>query len=345
MRKKTRIDLAVSWPKAHNHLPRRLLTRLDPYLIDRELSNWTKARFVFDDEEPILGELLAHAQSKTVSTPGSGGILGLFGKGGPRLPLLRLVQHWTEYDFADLRNEPALQLLITKRIDLLPPLSQYYRAQIELGPECSQCGRVLMYQQANLRVRGTEQIESTYGGDVWQANDVIAETINYEVVISDRLRQLWPLTAREGNHPFVLIEAVGSAERLWQVLPQGTVQVSVPPTPLQIRQRCTACGRPATVAVSTATGVLAGPVQETVYDEEPMLSVIHSSLSEGDFWATDLQHGNIRLESDLFESFSDDPEPFYVKLAIPFWLISQRLYRLLHDINPKGWRCKPVNWI
>lgn len=343
MRSFTSVDLACSWPDASKFLSRRWITALIPY-VDPEQSSIVSARLIFASAGPVLEEFLAVAEQKTVSEPGSGGIPGRLGLKGQSAPLLRVVKRWCEYDFADLQDYPIVQLLLDKTIELASPLCQYYRVDIEPASDCSRCGQVLLRQQNSLRVRGPADPESGLRGQVWQRTDMIAASENHEVIIAQRLRHLWEEAAAHEPPQFLPVASVDDAQALWQVTPQGTLRVMAPPTPLQVRDRCLTCGRPLTVALSTATSDVAfGPGRGTVYEQEALLTLDPAPLPAGDLWITDLHEGRVRELGDVLQGFADYPDPFYIRSSRPFWLVSQRLLRLLHDHVPSGWRCRPVN--
>lgn len=343
MRSVTSVDLAVSWPDASGYLSRRWTAALRPYL-DQDQSSIVSARLTFASDDPLLGEFLAFAEQKTVREPGDGGFLGRLGGKGHGGPLLRLVRSWREYDFVDLQHEPAVQLLLDRTIELTPPLSQYYRIAIEPDADCARCGEKHLHQQHSLRVHGPDDPGMGMRGDDWQAGDQIAATENFEIVISQHLRTLWELAAAPDHPQFLAVEHGDAGQPLWQAMPQGTAHVLTPATPLQVRDRCQTCGRPLTVALSTApSGAAFGPGRRTVYEQEATLTVDPATLPAGDLWVTDLQEGRVREMIAILQGFEDYPDPFFVRTSRPFWLISRRLLRVLHEHVASGWRCRPVN--
>lgn len=343
MRSFTSVDLACSWPDASKYLSRRWITALNAY-VDVDQSSILSARLQFASEDPVLQEFLAFAGHKTVGEAGSRALFGWLGPKGGGGPLLRTVRRWNEYDFADLQDYPVVQLLLDKTIELAAPRSQYYRVELELTSDCAHCGQVLLRQVNSLRVRGHADPESGLRGQVWQLADMIAASENHEVIISQRLRHLWEEAAAHKPPQFLPVATADDAQAPWQAMPQGTVRVKAPPTPLQMRDRCLACGRPLTVALSTATSDVAfGPGRRTVYEQEALLTLDPAPLPVGDLWVTDLHEGRVRELTEVLQSYADNPDPFYIRSSHPFWLISQRLLRLLHEHVPGGWRCRPVN--
>lgn len=343
MRAFTSVDLAFSWQEASRHLPRRWITVLSPY-VDPAQSSILSARLIFPNGDPLLEELLDFAESKARGKAGSGGFLGMFSRKGDSSPLLRAVRRWNDYDFADLQGYPVVQLLLDRTIELAPPLSQIYRVEIEPASDCPGCGQVHLHQQHPLRVRGQADPEPGLRGDAWQPGDQIAATENHEIIISERLRDLWATAAAHESPQFSPVASVDDTPALWQVTPQGTARVMAPPTPLQVRDRCPMCGRPLTVALSTASsGVAFGSGRQMVYEQEALLTLGLAPLPAGDLWVTDLQEGRVRELTETLPGFADHPDPFYVRSSRPFWLISQRLLRLLHEHIPSGWRCRPAN--
>lgn len=338
MRQRTRLELNVPWPDAQKHLPHRLTSQLAPYLVDPELSNMVWATFDGDADDPVLAELLMHVENKAVDAPGS--LRRLLGQRGAQRPLLRLIRHWIDYGFDDLADEPVVQLLVYRRVELMPPLSQYYRLEIERDAQCADCGRVLLHQAANLHVSGGEQADLANGG-AWQAGDDLAETDNHEIIISDPLKRMWSTTLDSSNPTFSPVATAGTGRRLWQVRPSGIAQVITPPSPLQVRQRCATCGRPMIITLATALE----PEGQAVIEHEGLLTVARASVAEGDFWQADLSQGTIRDGRDVLDRFAVDPEPFYVRTAVPCWLISNRALQLLHESHVVGWRCKPANLV
>jgi len=343
MRSVTSVDLAVSWPDACGYLSRRWTVALRPYL-DQEQSSIVSARLTFASDDPLLEEFLAFAEQKAVREPGDGGFLGRLGGKGHGGPLLRAVRRWSEYDFADVQGCAVVQLLLDRIVELAPPLSQYYRVDIAPTADCPGCGQVHLRQQHPLRVREDDDADIGLHGHAWQPADHIAATANHEIIISQHLRDLWETVAAPDLPQFLPVEDTAARHQLWQATPQGIVHVMAPPTPLQVRDRCPTCGRPLTVALSTAPSDAAfGPGRQTVYEQEVTLTVDSATLPAGDLWITDLQEGRIRELNDVLQGFEDNPDPFYVRSSRPFWLASQRLLRLLHDHVASGWRCRPVN--
>ncbi len=339
MRSFTSIDLACSWPDTARYLPRHWITTLNPY-VDPDRSSILSARLLFGSEDPTLKEFLSFAEQMRVSEPGSGGL----GQKGDSGPLLRTVRRWSDYSFADLQTAPVAQLLLDRIIALAPPLSRIYRVEIEPTFDCASCGQAHLRQQQSLRVRDNADPESGLRGDFWQPGDQIAVTENYEILISERLCHLWKEMAAHESPQFLPVEQVGGRQPLWQAPPQGTIRVMAPPTPLQVRDRCPTCDRPLTVALNTASSDIAfGPGRRTVYEEEALLTLNCASLPVGDLWATDLHEGRVRELTEVLQSNADNPDPFYIRSCRPFWLVSQRLLRLLHEHVPGGWRCQPVN--
>ncbi len=333
MRSMTSIDLAFSWPESPKHLPRRWITVLGPY-VDQQQSSIVSARLIFPGTHPLLEEFLAFAEQKTVRDPGSGGILGRLGLRGQSAPLVRAVRRWNEYDVADLQGRAVVQLLLDRTIALAPPLNRYYRVEIEPASDCHLCRQVSLHQTNTLRVPG----------QAWQPGDEIAATDNHEIIVSRRFRQLWESAAGSEGPQFLPVEFDDDDQSLWQVIPQGAVHVQTPPTPLQVRDRCPVCGRPLTVALSAApSDDLVGTGRWTVYEQEAFLSVDLEALPSGDLWVTDVQEGRVRELNEVMRRFAEYPDPFYIRSSRPFWLISGRLLRLLHDHAPGGWRCRPVN--
>lgn len=342
MRSFTSVDLAFSWQEASRHLPRGWITVLSLYA-DPAQSSTLSARLIFPNDDVLLEELLDFAESKARGKAGSGRFLGMFGRKGDSSPLLRAVRRWNDYDFADLQDHPVVQLLPDRTIGLAPPLSQIYRVEFEATPDCPGCGQVHLRQQHVLRVRGQADPEPGLRGDAWQPDVAIAVTENHEIVISERLRRLWAEMAVHESPPFAPVEMSDDTQPLWQVSPQGTVGVMAPPTPLQVPDRCPTCGRPLTVALSMPSPDALRPNLQTIYEEEALLTLDDAPLPAGDLWVTDLQEGRVRELTETLLGFADYPDPFYVRSSRPFWLISQRLLRLLHEHAPGGWRCRPVN--
>lgn len=343
MRLLTSVDLALSWSAAAPYLSRRWRTALDPYL-SQEQSSIMSSRFIFASDDPFLAEFLAFAEPIMVYPSGSSVLLDRFRGTKPEGPLLRLVRSWREYDFVDLQHEPVVQLLLDRTIELTPPLSQYYRIAIEPDADCARCGEKHLHQQHSLRVHGPGDPGMGMRGDDWQAGDQIAATENFEIVISQHLRTLWESAAAPDHPQFLAVEHGDAGQPLWQAMPQGTAHVLTPATPLQVRDRCPACGRPLTVALSMApSGAAFGPGRRTVYEQEALLTVDSATLPAGDLWVTDLQEGRVRELIAILQGFEDYPDPFFVRTSRPFWLISQRLLRVLHEHVASGWRCRPVN--
>lgn len=343
MQSMTSVDLAFSWPDAPRYLPRRWITVLGPY-VDQEQSSILSARLVFPDADQILQDFLAFAETKMAREPRYDGILGRLGLRGQSVPLLRAVRRWNQYGFVDLQGRAVVQLLLDKTIALKPPLNQYYRVEIEPALDCPQCGQVLLRQLNPLVVRGRAGSESDLRGHAWQPSDDVAATENHEIIISQRLRHLWETAAAPDHPQFLAVEIDDASQPLWQVTPQGTVHVLAPPTPLQVRDRCPACGRPLTAALSTSpSDDLFGPDRGVVYEQEALLTLDNVPLPAGDLWVTDVQEGRIRELREVLRGFEDYPDPFYIRSSRPFWLISQRLLRVLHDHVAGGWRCQLVN--
>lgn len=333
MRSLTSVDLAFSWLEAPKHLPRRWVTVLGPY-VDPEQSSIVSARLIFPGADPLLEEFLAFAEQQAVRAAGSGGILGRLKRGDSSRPLMRAVRRWNEYDFADLQGYAVVQLLLDRTVALAPPLSQYYRVEIEQTPNCHRCGQVQLRQTNPLRVTGQRR----------QPSDEIVATDNHELIVSQRLRQFWEEAVGAERPQFLPVETGRDSQSLWQATPQGTVRVHTPPTPIQERDRCPACGRPLTVALSTAPDSdLFGPDRSTVYEQEALLTLRAEPLPAGDLWVTDVQEGRIGELKEVLQRFEDYPDPFYIRSSRPFWLISQRLLWLLNDHVASGWRCRPVN--
>lgn len=227
-----------------------------------------------------------------------------------------------------------VQLLLDRTVALAPPLSQYYRVEIEQTPNCHRCGQVRLRQTNTLHVIGQRR----------QPSDEIVATDNHELIVSQRLRQLWEEAAGVEGPQFLPVETGRDSQSLWQATPQGAVRVLTPPTPIQVRDRCPECGRPLTVALSTAPdGDLFGPDRSTVYEQEALLTLSAEPLPAGDLWVTDVEEGRIGELTEVLQRFEDYPDPFYIRSSRPFWLISQRLLRLLNDHVDSGWRCRPVN--
>ena len=338
----TLVDLACSWKEAARYLSQRWLAMLNPYL-DLSQSSILSARLRFRSEDTILANFLTYAEPIKVHGALPGGFLGRFGNKGESGPLLRLVRSWCEYELTDLQDYPIVQLLLDSTIELVQPLSQFYRLEIKPTTDCEICGEVHLHQQAPLRVHGAAGDEAGLHGDNWRNGDSIAATNNYEVIISEDLYRLFEETEARTPLKFIPVEAYGGKQPLWQMQPQGRLHLQSPPTPLKVRDRCQACKRPLTVALSTSPIDIAfGPERETIYEQEALLTLETTDLPEGDFWVTDLQQGRIREQMAVLQSFADAPDPFYVRLSQPFWLISQRWLRLLHEHAPHGWSCQPV---
>ncbi len=340
---KTFVMLAVSWQKARRYLGGRLHSQLEPYISQHDLAIiW--ANFTLDECDSLLDDLLRRVQGKTIVHPESNLLDMLLGRGRPRLPLLAKVRRWPVYEFTALTHEPALQLIVEEEAQLLYPLSQHYRFEYRQEADCAVCGRILLHPRPPMRVKGHPDQEPLWG-NTWPKGVDLARTNNYEIVVSQRLKQAWQAALPDIAAEWIPVEAASRPEAYWHVRAQGLAHAPAPPTPYQVVERCPVCDRPTRAAISTVTEPWAFYAEKTLYDEEPALTIARSSLPTADLWEADLYDGHIRYERSDLERFDADPEPFFVQTAEPRWLISQRLYRLLHDINPKGWRCKPVNWI
>jgi len=328
MRTQVRVEMSVSWPQARRYLPRALYDRLAPLLVERALAEFWPATFVFDAEAAPLAVLLAYAAGRQVQP----GLLDrLAGHRPPSQPLLRWVRRWPVYDFAELAHEPVVQLVVERQIDLAPPLTAYYRPEPRRAALCPQCDVVDLRQVSDLTL---------VPDNPWRP---LVATVNHELVLTDDVYQRWRAWAEPPVRP--VHQAGAAANPMWQVLPQGVVALAGPETLLHARTSCPACGRPTVVA-------LYPPMQAgvTAYEEEPILCLPRGALPDGDYWETSAQVGRIRSERDLLERMATDSEPFCVRTAEPFRLISGRLLRLLHEAQQActpavcHWRCKPIRW-
>lgn len=320
--------MSVSWPRARRQLPRALSDRLAPFLADRALADCWAAVLLFDAADAPLAELLAYAAGRQVQPS----LLGrLAGDRQPPRPLLCWVRRWPVYEYAELAQEPVVQLVVAQQLALAPPLTASYRPELRRDALCTQCGSLALRQVADLALAPDAP---------WRPP---VATANHELVIADEVYQRWRGWAAPPVRPVRLPDAVSAPA--WQVLPQGVVALAEPETPLHVRTRCPACGRPTIVACHPPT--LAG---ETVYEEERGLCLQRGALPDGDYWETTVQVGRIRCEGDLLARLPTDPEPFCVRTAEPFRLISGRLLRVLHAAQPPGapgaghWRCRPIRW-
>lgn len=333
------VDLACSWPEASRYLPRGWRQVLGLY-VEHDRSSIVSACLLFPEGDILLDEFLDFAEPKRLSEPGAGGLLDCLRGKADLGPLLRRVRRWNEYEFADLQDFPVVELLLDRTIELERPLSRYYRAAIESSADCPDCGEVHVHQEGPLRL-ASEIVASR--GDLWEPEDQIALTENYELLVSDRLRRLWQTMAGDDAPRFMPVEGAGDGVPVWQAAPQGTAHVLAPPTPLHALDSCPACGRPLTLALTTDPHPPAfGPDRRTVHEDEALLTLDAAPLPAGDLWVGDAQQGRVRELTEVLQRFGDDPDPFYLRPAYPFWLISQRLLRLLHEHVPAGWRCRPV---
>jgi len=333
------IDLACSWSEASRYLPRGWRQALGLY-VEHDRSSIMSACLLFPEGDILLDEFLDFAGPKRLSEPGVGGLLDrLRGKAEPG-PLLRRVRRWNEYEFADLQDFPIVELLLDKTIELEWPLSRYYRVAIDVDADCPDCGEIHVHQEGPLRLASEIVV---FRGDLWEPEDQIALTDNDELLVSDRLRQLWQTMAGDDAPRFMPVEGAGDGAPVWQAAPQGTVHILAPPTELHVLESCPTCGRPLTQALTTDPYTSAyGPDRQTVHEDEALLTLDAAPVPAGDLWVGDAQQGRVRELTEVLQRFDDDPDPFYLRPAYPFWLISQRLLRLLHEHVPAGWRCRPV---
>lgn len=345
MRTQVRVELSVSWPQARRHLPRALYHRLAPFLVERALAEFWAAAFVFDAGDAPLAALLAHAAARQLQP----GLLGRSaGHRQPPRPLLRRVRRWPVYEYAELADEPVVQLIVERQVDLSGALRQYYRAELACDAGCGGCGSIRLVQQADLRLVGDPRAGAACcprplpQAAGWQADDLLAVTSNHELVLAGELHHRW---VEAGQARFRPVTVAGGGE-VWQALPHGLAEIS-PLTPFYPVARCAACGRPTLVARYPPA-----PADDvTRYEDEPALH-IRRPLPDGDYWETAGQVGRVRWERVVLERFATDPEPFYVRTAAPFRLLSQRWLRALHASQPIGgrlglpgpWRCRPICW-
>lgn len=334
------VDLACSWSEASRYLPRGWRQALGLY-VEHDRSSIMSACLLFPEGDILLDEFLDFAGPKRLSEPGVGGLLDrLRGKAEPG-PLLRRVRRWNEYEFADLQDYPIVELLLDRTIELERPLSRCYRAAIEPSADCPSCGEVHLHQEGPLRL--ANEIVA-FRGDLWGPEDQIALTENYELIISDRLRQLWQTMAGGDAPRFMPVEGAGDGTSVWQAASQGIAHVLAPPTELHALDSCPTCGRPLTQALTTDPYTSAyGPDRQTVHEDEALLTLDAAPVPAGDLWVGDAQQGRVRELTEVLQRFDDDPDISYMRSAYPFWLISQRLLRLLHEHVPAGWRCRPVH--
>lgn len=328
MRTQVAVDLNISWPLARRQLPRALSDRLAPFLADRALAGFWAAVLVFDTADAPLSELLAYAAGRQVQPS----LLSRLARDRqPPRPLLRRVRRWPVYEYAELAQEPVVQLVVEERLDLAPPLTAYYWPEARRDALCTQCGSVALRQVADLALAPDAP---------WRPPVV---TANHELVIADAVYQRWRGWAEPPVRPVHLPDRASAPA--WQVLPQGVVALAERETPLHVRTHCPACSRPTIVACHPPV-----PAGETIYEEEPGLCLQRGALPDEDYWETAVQLGRIRCERDLLARLPTDPEPFCVRTAEPFRLISGRLLRVLHEMQQTGapgaghWRCRPIHW-
>ncbi|OQA41392.1 MAG: hypothetical protein BWY52_02583 [Chloroflexi bacterium ADurb.Bin325] len=298
--------------------------------------------FLFAGDDPALVKFLAIAEQKKVVERGAaGGLLDRLRGKAQRTPLLRWVRRWNEYEFADLQDFPVVELLLDKTIELERPLSRYYRVAIDVDADCPDCGEIHVHQEGPLRLASEIVV---FRGDLWEPEDQIALTDNDELLVSDRLRRLWQAMAGDDAPRFMPVEGAGDGTSVWQAASQGIAHVLAPPTPLHALDSCPTCGRPLTQALTTDPHTPAfGPDCQTVHEDEALLTLDAAPLPAGDLWVGEAQAGRVRELTEVLQRFDDDPDPFYLRSAYPFWLISQRLLRLLHEHVSDGWRCRPVH--
>lgn len=338
MRKMTTISLAGGWQEITDYLARRWVNALKPY-VEEETSSLLSAILVFPDDDPLLKEFLDFAGRELMTRKG---VRSLFGKQGDGRPLIRSVRRWNEYDFADLERYPVLQLFLDRTVGLTEPHGKYYRAEVELPSDCTSCYREQIIQEHNLRVHGDSEEETYYWADAWFPNYQIAATNNHEIIVSKQIRDHWERAVTEAPK-FLPVMKNSGGEPIWQVMPQDTIHILIPPTSLQVVERCPECGRPMIVSQNTGSHVITfGPDRETAYYDEERLTVDLASLPAGDFWVGDQQWGSVRLPQENLERDAK-ARYFHIRSCSPSWLISQRLLRLLYEHGPGGWHAIPVN--
>ncbi len=276
----------------------------------------------FDAGDPLLPMFLEAAQSPRKGRWGRAFLAP------SDAPLLQEAFHFRVYDTADLLEYPLVQLTVSHVLALTRPLSQYYHADIAWTPECHSCGQVLLTQTSPLRL-----------ADPWPDKCDIAETDNYELLVSNKLKEIWQATLLTDEVVFQEAATRGTELPIWQVKPQFILPVAIPPTSVASLDNCAACGRPLTVTVRQFH-----PDKPT-HEMDAYLHVNPASVPPGNLWQTDILQGRLRLPRRLLEKHMHNPEPSFVRTGRPFWVISHQLLKLFQQHHFQGWTGKPIRMI
>lgn len=329
MQEKVQVRLTMSWREVRRLLPRRLAAQVEPYLrLPPGASSETILFpvFEFDAADPLLALFLEAAQA-----PHSGkGRLSRFVGSSPKRvgPLLDGVFYFRVYETAELLEHSLIQLNLSQTVILKRPLSHYYQANIVWTPRCQSCGQVQLSQTTALQLSGS-----------WPDNCLLAETDNYELLITDTLKEIWQAALLTDEIIFQQVETAGRQDPIvWQVQPQYSLPVAVPPTPLKVLASCPECQRPLTVTLQQDHP--GNPLRET----EAYLHVVQADIPPGHLWQTAVLQGRLRLPRSLLEKHDHDPEPSFVRTGRPFWVISRQLVRQFQQRGIQEWAGKPV-WV
>lgn len=324
MQKKVVISLSINWPEASRLLPKRLVDKVVMHL--QIPSGATIERLVypnlgFDAADPLLSEFLAAIHTKNVQKI----LLGKPIKEMKDTLLLRQVFHFTEYTSADLLEFSLVQITVPQTLCLARPLSQFYQVKVMMTSGCGECGEIHLLQQTNLKL-----------DEAWPSGCDLVETDNYELLISDNLRTIWQDSGYVQGIQFQPVAILDQSDVVvWQVQAQQNVAVQVPPTPLQVLERCPGCDSPLRITPGTVDAT------DSRYVTEATFYVKQTDASHGDFWQTPILQGRPKLPCSLLESHHT-PEASFVRTGRVFWVLSNRLIDLFQRNCVRGWLGKPV---
>ena len=327
MQERVRVSLSVNWAEVSRLLPRKLVNKLVMHL--QVPSGTTIERLVypnleFDAAEPLLQEFLAAIRTK-MAKRGPRLLLRKPSRGKKDTPILRQVLHFTEYTPADLLKFSLVQVSVPQTLRLARPLSQFYRAKAIMTPGCDACGEINLLQQTDLQL-----------AEPWPPDCDLVETDNYELLISAALKTIWQASGYVQGIRFQPVTTLGqSAAVVWQVQPQQSLAVQVPPTPLQVLERCPACDSPLRIMTWQVEAT------DSRYVTEAALYVKQSDASRGDFWQTAVLQGRPKLSRALLETHRT-LESSFLHTGRTFWVLSNRLINLFQRNHVQGWLGKPV---
>lgn len=327
MQKKAQVRLTTSWAEVRRHLPQKLVTAVEPHL---QLPVGVSANiivfpiFEFDVTDPLLAQLL-EAMEKVPTTTGPFRLFSfLFGK--PVEPLLQHVLYFDSYELIELLKYPFVQVVPTHTLSLRRPLRQYYQAQIKRSSDCSSCGQVQLTQIENLQL-----------AEKWPDGCFVAETDNYEFLITNTLKEVWQRALPTEELLFQQVKTNhDKSEQIWQVVPKYIFPIAIPPTAIQVLELCPTCQRPLTLTPRQSDPAV--PTHET----EASLYSNYTHIPSGNFWKTKLLQGRVRLSHTLLEKHNDDPDPSFARTARPFWIASNQLLDQFQQYNVQDWIGKPV---